>query len=82
MEMTISVNPAVEEQLSRLLSITKGDKAELLEELISSGVTEKLERLAAIQEGLDDIVLGRTLTTEEVAAKAKAAIHRGVAKKS
>lgn len=81
MEMTISINPATEQQLSHLLAITKTDRAELLEEVISTGLAEKLEKLAAIQEGLDDLASGRTLSQAEVAAKAQAAIRRGAAKK-
>lgn len=82
MEMTISINPAQEEQLSRLASIIQSDKGELLEELISSALAEKFEKVAAIQEGLDDLAHGRTLSTAEVIAKAQAAIRRGAARKS
>ncbi|MDR1921433.1 MAG: hypothetical protein LBS31_06790 [Candidatus Adiutrix sp.] len=82
MQMTISINPALEEQLSRLSALTKCGQAQLLEELISNGLAEKLERLAAIQEGLDDMAAGRTLAHEEVKAKAQTAIRRGAAKQS
>ena len=80
MTMTISIDPVTEEQLSQVASLMNSDKNTVLRDLITEGVAEKLKRLAAIQEGLDDIAAGRVLSTEEVEARSLAAIKRGAAR--
>ena len=74
MTMTVSLNPAIEEKLTRVASLTNSDVSAVLEGLISDSINEKLNRLAAIQEGLDDIAAGRVVDHEEVISRAKARI--------
>ena len=76
MPMTISITPAIEEKLSLVASLINSDKSAVLESLISESVNEKLNRLAAIQEGLDDIEAGRTVDHEEAMREIRAEIAR------
>ncbi len=55
--------------------------SDLLDSLIAESVEEKLDRLAAIQEGLDDIEAGRIEDHEDVIHEVLANIHRAAAAK-
>lgn len=46
-------------KLSDIASLTKTDVGTVVDDLLSESVAAKLDRLAAIQEGLDDIAAGR-----------------------
>lgn len=82
MTMTISLTPALEEKLSRVASLTNRDINTVLEGLIADGLNEKLERLAAIQEGLDDLEAGRVVDHDEVISRVRATIARVKAERS
>jgi predicted transcriptional regulator len=79
MTMTISIDPATEKQLNLVASLTNSDKNTVLKNLISDSVAEKLNRLAAVQEGLDDIAAGRTVDHDEAIRGAMAAIDKAAA---
>ncbi len=81
MPMTISLTPALEDKLNRVASLTKRDIQAVLDSLIAESVEEKLDRLAAIQEGLDDIEAGRIEEHEDVIHEVLANIHRAAAAK-
>ncbi|MDR1045600.1 MAG: hypothetical protein LBP33_10860 [Candidatus Adiutrix sp.] len=76
MSISISINPAIEEKLSYIANLTNTDIGTVLENLLSEGLEAKLDRLAAIQEGLDDIAAGRIVDHGEVISKARARIAR------
>lgn len=82
MTMTISLNPALEEKLSRVASLTNRDINTVLEGLIADGLNDKLERLAAIQEGLDDLEAGQVVDHDEVISRVRATIARVKAERS
>lgn len=66
MSMTISINAAMEKQLSDIANLTNTDIGTVLEKLLSESVAAKLNRLAAVQKGLDDIEAGRIFDHEDV----------------
>lgn len=76
MPMTISITLAIEEKLNLVAALTNRDKNAVLESLISESVNEKLRRLAAVQEGLDDVEAGRTVDHEEAMREIRAEIAR------
>ncbi len=76
MPMTISITPMIEEKLNLVASLTNSDRNTVLKNLISASLDEKLKRLAAIQEGLDDIEAGRTVDHEEAMREIRAEIAR------
>ncbi|UQZ91380.1 hypothetical protein C4J81_18960 (plasmid) [Deltaproteobacteria bacterium Smac51] len=81
MQMTISIDPTTEEHLKAVAEMTRRDQREILESLVSAGVAEKFERLAAVQEALDDIEAGRVVDHEEVMRGAREIIKKAANKK-
>lgn len=82
MSMTISITSDIEYKLGRVASITNRDVQAVLDSLLSESVDEKLDRLAAIQEGLDDIEAGRVEDHDDVINEVLANIHEIIAAKS
>jgi predicted transcriptional regulator len=74
MPMTISITPAMEKKLSDIASLTNTDVGTVLENLLSGTVAVKLNRLTAIQKGLDDLEAGRTVDHEDVIREVLASI--------
>lgn len=74
MPMTISITAAMEKQLSDIANLTNTDVGTVLEKLLSESVAAKLNRLAAVQKGLDDIEAGRTFSHEDVMTEVLASI--------
>lgn len=72
--MAMILTPALEDKLSLVASLTNKDMNAVLEDLIGDRLDEKLERLAAIEEGLDDIAAGRVVAHEEVMREVRARI--------
>lgn len=66
MQWTITLNQSTNEQLNRMAVLTQCGEQELLENIVANSISERLERLAAIQEGLDDIQAGRTIPHDVV----------------
>jgi predicted transcriptional regulator len=74
--MPMTIAPALEEKLTLIATLTNKDKNTVLESLLADRLDEKLRRLAAIKEGVDDIEAGRVVDHEEAMRQIRAEIMK------
>ena len=73
--LTISLDPALEDELKRLAADRRCASAELVAEAVADYVARESETLAAIQRGLDDMAAGRVTPHAEVMAEIRGIIR-------
>ena len=73
--LTISLDPALEDELKRLAADRRCASAELAAHAVADFVARERDTVAAIQLGLDDMAAGRVAPHDEVMAEIRGIIR-------